>query len=229
MNIYATSMQLDSRRVLAVDVCGTLFPVNTTAGLVKHHHRRAGNRWRSHFLWLITQRRLPFLYLLLLASKVTGFDFHRWLVLASLRNVERDALERSAQSYARALQAQQIPAVHRLLAAMRAEGWQPVLVSNSLATIVAPVAGGLGVPYVASQLEWREGRCTGRLSVDLTGSKRRHLEGLLGRSLSESPFAVITDNRSDADLIEAAAPAHLVARGEGKAWMKAYDAQLVRY
>lgn len=215
-------------RILAVDVCGTLYDTNTTAGLVTFHHARRGNRWRFNMLKALTRRRSVLRLALILIAKVSRFDAHRALVLASLRGETRSSLQASATRYVSDhLPAHTIPATHARLAQMRAAGWQPVLVSNALAPVVEEIARQLDVPCLASQPKARDGRLTGRLSRDLTGQKRSAVEAFLNRPLERVQFAVITDNRSDCDLVAAANPAVLVAPHKPRRWMRNLDAEIL--
>ena len=110
---------------------------------------------------------------------------------------------------------------------MRTTGWEPILVSNAIEPVVRQIARQFKVPYLASQQCTRDGRLTGWLAKDLTGRKRSMLEAFLNQSLHDAEFAVITDNRSDQDLVMAADPAMLVTKGEPRKWMKAFDAEIL--
>ena len=210
----------DDARVLAVDVCGTLFDMNTSAGLVLFHHDRMGNRWRKRCLSAVTGRHKPLGFLLIAASKLTGIDFHRAATLFSLRGQARGDLDASAQAFLPVLWERRIDKVHRLVAQMQAEGWRPVLTSNSIDLVIAPIADRMAVPYLSSELDWDGDICRGRLRRDLTGRKKACLEAFLDRRLARERLAVITDNRSDMDLIQGSAAATLVAYGAPRSWMK---------
>ncbi|MCI2395679.1 HAD family hydrolase [Aliiroseovarius sediminis] len=212
-------------RILAVDVCGTLYDANTTAGLVMFHHARLGHRWRHAALSTISRRGVLRASLVALA-KITRFDAHRALVMASLRGENLSSLRASAKCYVSDhLPARAIPATHARVDQMRAAGWQPVLVSNALSPVIAEIARQIDLPFIASEPAHRAGRLTGRLARDLTGQKRKAVEAYLDRPLDAVEFAVITDNRSDRDLVAAANPAVLVAAGHPRKWMRDWDAE----
>ncbi len=214
-------------RILAVDVCGTLYDTNTTAGLVMLHHARRGHRWRHAALTAISRRGVLRAGLVAVA-KLTRFDVHRALVLISLRNETLTSLQASAKGYVTDhLPATAIAAAHTRMARMRAAGWQPVLVSNALSPVIGEIARQLDLPFIASDPAQRAGRLTGRLSRDLTGQKRKAVEAYLNRPLDAVAFAVITDNRSDRDLVAAANPAILVAARTPRKWMRTWDAEIL--
>lgn len=215
-------------RILAVDVCGTLYDTNTTTGLVTFHHARRGHRWRHGLLETLSRPRTGLRTGLILFARLTGYDLHRALVLFSLRGEPVSTLNASAVRYVTdTLPALAISATHARVAQMRADGWQPVLMSNALAPVIAEIARQLDLPFVASQPETRSGRLTGRLAVDLTGQKRKMLEVFLNHPLDQAQFAVITDNRSDRDLIAVANPAVLVAARTPRRWMRRLNAEIL--
>ena len=88
-----------ARRILAVDVCGTLYDTNTTAGLVMFHHARRANKWRYIVLRAISHDNSPLRLGAIAISKLTGFDLHRSIVLFSLRRERLAALNASAERY----------------------------------------------------------------------------------------------------------------------------------
>lgn len=219
----------DVRKILAVDVCGTLFDTNTTAGFVIHYHIRNGNKTRTILSRLITGRSQPLSHFMVAAGRLLRQDLHRTVILRSLRGQSRRVLRESAHTYVDSLDGYRIDEVHQLVATMQQEGWQPVLVSNSIDLVVEQIAARMDVPYVASKLAWRDDVCLGRLAIDLTGAKRQHLEHWVGTSLERIDFSVVTDNKSDADLIRNARPTVLVARGKQKHWMGNHDARIIHH
>lgn len=217
-----------SQKIFAVDVCGTLYAENTTAALVAFHHRRCANTKRLLALRLISDPRAGLRQALVLFSRLTGIDLHRKLVLLSLRGVRPTALEASAATFHRDhLSSKRIAQTHDRLRDMQAENWTPILISNAIAPMVREIAVSFSVPFLASELEVRDGRYTGRLDTDLVGNKRQALETVLQQSLDHIPFAVMTDNRSDVDLVVVADPALLVAKGAAKKWMEKLDAEIL--
>ena len=218
----------DDEKVLAVDVCGTLYDANTTAGLVIFHHARCANRWRSSVLEAVSAPQSALRFGLVAFAKLTGWDLHRAIILASLRGERLTALEASATRYVEDhLSGLAIQPPHERMQAMRKAGWTPVLVSNAISPVVAAIAQSLDVPFIASRRAHDKGRLTGRLQDDLTGRKRAALERFLKVRLDREHFAVITDNKSDGDLVAIAKPALLVATGHPKNWMREWDAEII--
>ncbi len=215
-------------KILAIDVCGTLYQANTTLGFVETHHELQNNRVRGAAIKLISDKRFILVYLLIAAGKLLGRDFHRLLVVFSLRGEDRQELLDSAEAYYDRLQERKINAVHRKLDELITNDWQPILVSNSLEPIIRVIAGGMKAPFISSELGWREGRCTGRIAKDITGRKKVALESHIGHPVHASKFRVVTDNRSDEDLIQASARSIVVLRKTKKNWADKYDVDLIR-
>ncbi len=216
-------------KILAVDVCGTLYDENTTSGFIIFHHRRKNNNFRAWFLYLISGRRKIIPYVLSRIGSLVAFDIHRYLALKTLRGETKESLKISAESYLDELDELRIEKVHGLVRSMRSDGWSPILVSNSIDVVIRVVAERLQLEFVASELLWSGNRCEGSLAIDLTGKKRWFLEQHLGISVLNDHFSIVTDNKSDADLISVAKPVYLVANGKAKSWMEKYDAEFINY
>lgn len=217
-----------SKPVVAADICGTLYRTNTTAGMIAHHHMRVGNKLRAQLLTLLTKRRHPVQFALVAIARLTGRDMHRALVLWTLKGEDCDRVDASARDYvATCLPGLAINATQRRLAVMQDAGWAPVLISNAIDPVVRAIASHLGLPALSSRLGRRDGVFTGKLEQDLTGQKRAALEAYLGHALCPDSFTVMTDNRSDRDLVGAAQTAILVARGAPRKWMGEWDAEIL--
>ncbi len=217
------------RPVLAVDVCGTLYDENTTSGFVIYHLERNCRFWQSKFLEIISGRRKVIPFLISRLGKVLGIDLHRSLVLRMIEGEDSASLKCSANEYCFMLDKRCIAETHSFLKRKKEEGWRPILVSNSIDLVIEAIARKLEVEFVSSKLLWNDDICTGRISVDLTGRKRRYLEEYLDLSLANIDFSVVTDNKTDADLIVAAKHAYLVVCGQKKTWMEKYDAEFIYF
>jgi phosphoserine phosphatase len=149
-------------------------------------------------------------------------------VLRSLKDQSLAELQTSAKIYVQGdLSAQKIDLVHERLEQMKSQGWTPILVSNALYPVIAEIGHTLDLPYVSSTLDDVSGVLTGRLCKDLTGQKRKALEAFLGRSLSTVKFAVLTDNKSDRDLVAAAQSAVLISAGTPRKWMREWNVEIL--
>lgn len=215
-----------SARVLAVDVCGTLYHDNTTAGFVRFHAAYAGHRPLRFRLFEIL-RKPPFRLAIIALGKALRRDLFRAAYIRCLSGQTRAALTQSAQAYAADLEAtRQIAPTHNRMAQLQADGWQPMLASNSVDVVIKAIAQAKSLPWVASCLAFDGDVCLGRLSTDLKGRKLPAVRA----AAPARALAVMTDNKSDADLIKAADLAILVSSRSPKPWMEAYpDAETLHY
>lgn len=212
---------ISTGKIVAVDVCGTLFDANTTAGFVRYFFKRGGRRKPLRFTMLEAARRIaPLRMALILLGKLVHRDLFRTGYIASLYGYERKILEQAASNYASALEEYRIGPVWDHLAELQQRGYRPILASNSLDIVIAAIADRNGWDWIASELGFRDGCCTGRLALDLKGAKARRLLEHLGEAGRDTQLAVVTDNRSDADLIALCDEATIVAKGRRRSWME---------
>jgi phosphoserine phosphatase len=203
-------MTATMNRVLWVDVCGTLYDANTTAGFVRSHLARTGRGWSLGILKLLSSRKTPLRPSFILLGKWLGRDLLRDAHIAALKNEQRQTLEASVVHYCQQLAPKAIAPVHQLVAELRAKGWAPVLISNSLDIVVSNLASSMGIPSLASQLGFQDGICEGRLKVDLKGRKLEMFKISHPEEIEKENCAVITDNKSGDDLISASSMVFLV-------------------
>lgn len=217
----------DVEKLLAVDVCGTLYQDNTTAGFVAQYVAQHGLSYLQYFAIAMCQRRHPVALFFVVLGKILGRDLHRITMVRLLRGASQDALRQTAIAYVDHLQHRKINPSHHLLEQLRKQGWQPLLVSNSIEPVIAEIATRMQLPYLCSQLDMPQQRCSGRIIHDLTGKKREAIEAMISTSLDDIAFAVMTDNQSDGDLLACANPAYVVASAGRRGWMQQYDAEIM--
>lgn len=196
------SKNATTARLVIFDVCDTLYDANTTVGFIEfyqsiHGHGRIARTLRR---WL--SRRSPLFYLGAATQRLLGWDVARQRIIAALAGEPRAQLTAAANRYVReVLPASANRELHDRLKVHRAAGDPVLLLSSSLDVVIAEIASLLGTEYRASILDFDGEFCTGRLALDLTGSKASHLPEW---QKSGSSIWVYTDNRSDRDLISLA-------------------------
>lgn len=214
--------------VCLVDVCGTLYDESTTAGFVRHMEQSKPGRSSFRFYVLEALRRRPFRTCVIALGKLLGRDIFRESYIGLLRGLEKAHLQKCAKDYAAHLDdAHPIAAAHNRYKKAEEEGWQVVLVSNSLDLVIEAIAKRKGLPWRASSLGWHQDQCLGRLENDLKANKLSAVKDLLGDQYISSRFMVITDNKTDRDLIEVSKPTVLVVSGRERAWMKGLYDELI--
>lgn len=220
---------MNAIKILAVDVCGTLFDENTTAGFVRYHFKYFCEHTPKK-LRLLDALRMPLLrQITIIIGLTSGRDYFRSGYISLLRGERKDRLDHSASHYAASLEEKRIAKVWRRIADLRRDEWKPVLVSNSLDIVVSAIAKRLGWDWVASELSFSGGRCDGYLRNDLRGRKARRLEDCLAEVYDDYRLAVVTDNASDADLIERSEKAYLVSKRKSQSWMIGENVELILY
>lgn len=173
------------RRVLLVDLCGTLYDSNTTFDFLRFHCS-AGTGYRR---FETLAGSLP----LRVLNRLWPGDVRRTRAVAFLRGHDRTALAEAAHEFLSSLAP--IEDVVRLVERLRAEHDRTFIVSSSLDFIVADATRRLGFDGgFGSTLGYDGDTCTGTIERDLLG--RKH--ALIGSEFGGSRCTLVTDNRSDA-------------------------------
>ena len=201
-----------SNKKYIFDVCGTLFPDDTTAGLLRWHFRDSG--WRSALLGLVFRRTSPINFLVRVVERLSGRHLVKHLALLMLRGQSVEAVADSAQSYLDWLLRERPTSVLARLSEVREEGWV-VLASASIEPIILALATRLDVEYVSSQLGTQNGSYTGLFEKDLSGKKVGELLHRFGTDFFDGELACYTDNLSDMELLERCQERYVVLREPG--------------
>lgn len=188
-----------------VDICWTLFRSNTTFDFLDSLVTARGYR----LLRRIGRTRLGRASNLLF-YKIFRTDLQRTLCLRYLKGYSRACLEEKAEDFYRSyLVPRRIDAVWERLPERNL-----VLVSGTLDVIAATVARHLGAEaYHSSELEYRNGICTGRLRSDFLQRKAT-------LATAYPSYNVITDNTGDIALVRNARQAVIVTYGNRKRWQR---------
>lgn len=185
------------------DICWTLFYSNTTFDFLDYmiHTpgyrciRRIGNSQSGHFLNL-------------LCYKIFRIDLQRTLCIRYLRGYTRTELaDKAEQFYCNFLSGKRIQKVWERLPEQNI-----VLVSGTLDIIAETVARHMQAEaYYASQLEYDQDICTGKLCNDFLRRKAELVH-------TYPHYDVITDNTSDIRLVLHAEQAVIVVYQNKKRW-----------
>ncbi len=191
--------------VVIVDMCGTLFRANTTRGLVELLRSRSIARWYSSVALSRVLSR---------AETLTHADLVRPLLIRALGGISRDVLYAEAREYVRRLVSTSMrDEVVEILNARRAKGALVCLATASLDPIAAAAHEYFGFSHVlSSQLEYRNGLCTGRLAFDSRGRKWKSLAAEFPQLTQADEVLAITDNPEDQDLRRLATEFHWVGQ-----------------
>jgi len=207
-----------SKQIAIFDVCDTLFRTNTTLGFLRFFADRMGDAAASAVIRRWTSRRSPAFLAGALAYRLFDQDIARTRVIRTLHGYTREQLQAAGDDYVRVeLASQLVGPVHERLCEHRRRGERVILASSSLDVVISAVARELKTEWVASELGYADGRCTGKLVTDLTGRKPAALAPLLQDAAS---LHVYTDNRSDRALLQMADCCTIIlpAGSNGRRW-----------
>ena len=179
------------------DICWTLFYSNTTYDFL---HIK-GSWWNS------------------LLFKLFGIDLARKRGTRKLKGYTREELLAQAETFYRDyLEPRKIKPVWDLVSQTKND---IILVSGTLDIIAEVVAKHIGAKaFYATELEFKDGVCTGRYRDFLLRKKELLKTGRL------KPHTVITDNLTDIDLIRHATDATIVTYNNRARWQKILPAGL---
>ncbi len=181
-----------------VDVCDTLVKGDTTIGLLKFHFTRL-HRYRIKFFvfHVFSSKISPFYLLFTLSEKLLRRQLFKYFIVGLLSGERKSCLDDSALIYAKYLRRNcLLKPVSRWIADV-SDHDKIILASESLEPIVKALADSMNVKYVASTLEVRDGICTGRYLLDITGEKETAIIRKYGFEVLSQPFSMVTDNISD--------------------------------
>lgn len=215
-------------KICLVDVCGTLYDTTTTSGFVRFLQAEPACTASLRFRLLEHLRRPPFRSAVIAAGKALDRDFFRDGYISVLRGRDQAELRHLAREYVTFLDTQKrIEETHRRVAQAEADGFEIILVSNSLDIVVEAIAHRRGVRWCASRLSWRSGVCRGHLAQDIKGRKLTAVRDLLQEDFDRAEFMVVTDNKTDRDLIEASGTTVLITKHTERAWMRGLYDELI--
>jgi HAD superfamily phosphoserine phosphatase-like hydrolase len=188
---------METHGIAVFDVCGTITKTNNTFHFIAFVLKRE-RTLRYGLLVLI--RILSPLFRLPGIRSMLRRDLLREGQIALLRGYSRARLREMAELYVNDLFTKDL-LNHRVLDAMRQEkdrGQALWLVSAAIDPPIAEIARRLKIQdYFCSELEMRDGHCTGRLRTDLLGRKRSIL-GQMSGEIDWEASAVYSDNLEDA-------------------------------
>ncbi|MBJ9903665.1 haloacid dehalogenase-like hydrolase [Acinetobacter bereziniae] len=171
------------------DVCWTMYKSNTTFDFIRFIYRINGiHSFKLNFLNSKIGKMI-----LLLIGKLIGRDIYRELFISLLKGYQRTDLEIfSKKFYHNFLLEKKIDYTFEIFNEIESD--KILLCSASLDIVVEKIASELKVKFFASELEYENGVCTGKISKDLLGMK----DALFENKVID---LVVTDNLSDLGLV----------------------------
>ena len=180
-------------KINIIDVCWTLYKSNTTFDFISFvMEKKQRKKYRILNIYIIKS-------LLVLIGKLLKYDIYRYLYISLLKGFSKIQLEQLANDfYNQVLTNIKIDFSFSLVSTLPKDE-EKILCSASLDIIIKEVAVQLGInQYDSSILEFDQNDiCTGKLSKDILYKKHILFE-------NKKINYVITDNKSDYDLLKKA-------------------------
>jgi phosphoserine phosphatase len=205
-------MLSDNAKIVACDVCDTLYHSNTTFDFLNYTFKK-NSRVRYFILCLVTRKWSPLYYLLAVVGELSGQDLVRTQALKLLRGKSIDAASGEALDfYENFLRPRANKDIFTLLGSETCGG-KKILVSSSIDVVVKIIAHKNNMDFFSSTLEVKEDRLTGRLKNDLSSRKHEIVKTIMKQSGFQK-LVVITDNKSDFELVALADERYVVVSSE---------------
>lgn len=184
------------------DICNTLIDSNTTFDFVKYVVEKIGGIRKTVF-FLFASRYSPFYYGLLIFHRYLHKDLFRQAIVYLLCGISRSHLhDLGLECYQQILRKKINLKVEKLLIELQSSGVLFFL-SSSLDPVVSPIAHNYEADYFSSELDYADGKASGTFKIDLTGRKHWVATKIM-QNYPGAKITVITDNRSDFDLVKLA-------------------------
>ena len=192
-----------------IDICWTLFYSNTTFDFIDYVVKERQPADMAKYIRLKGWHKTRLGHLLNMAAfKITGHDLYREYAISMLRGMGREEIEQLAGSFVATLQNRRIPQVWSLIDMTG----HNILLSSTIEPVAKAVSALIHSSYLATELEYHNDICTGRILRDRLITKTGTLQDI------ERPFHVITDNLTDIDLIGQAEHSFIVTYGNRQRW-----------
>ncbi|ELR71250.1 hypothetical protein C900_02865 [Fulvivirga imtechensis AK7] len=211
-------MKIDpNKRLFVADICNTLFNINTTFGFIDFYLKQRKSYVRSVAFRFLVAKWSPLFYILIIANKLSGKDWHKKMALRLLKGEAKSDLYQEAEKfYTNKLCHLQIEPCYRLLEQAQQNGEKIVLLSSSIDPVVYGISKAIGAEYSSTEIAYDKERCAGFVLRELSGNKDKILSDFSGFS----SITVMTDNFSDKRLLEKAHIRYVVLNhpGDRKKW-----------
>jgi phosphoserine phosphatase len=203
------------------DVCDTVYRSNTTFDFLNFFLAQHSSK-KLLALSILTGKWSPALYFLLILGKVLKVDLVKIFSLKLLNGYTRKCVEESAVDFVRSFLNGRVNKEVVDLLRRKSSSERIIFISSSIDPVVRAVSEEFGFPFYASTLSTSNGILNGALSVELAGTKHKVVSNILGDIVKASLITVITDNRSDFDLVSMAGERYIVISNDAqkKFWRK---------
>jgi len=200
-----------NEKLFLIDICGTIYRSNTTFDFMEFWFSDV--RWFNRLMLIKKHKTVGFINAIIF--RIFGLDLIRSYVISHLKGLTEHQLKEMTEKFYDSFLSQVINSnVMEIINTKREAGYRLVIVSATLDCIAKEVAMKLNIlEQFSSELEYKNGICTGRLKTDWLSSKLKNLQN---RNVDLSNIEVITDNYDDTDIIGVSVHAYLVQYEKNK-------------
>ena len=200
-------------KLVVCDICDTLYRSNTTFDFLDFVASK--NVAKKFWLNLIRSKFSPFFYVLTTATVVFKTDFGRVMALRLLAGRSSVEIYTLAKEFYENFLVQRSNAKIFAVLKKEQEHGVVILVSSSIDPVVEVIAEKNRMDFICSTLEVKKGIITGRIHRDLTGRKHLVVKDKMEKERLND-LLVITDNRSDWELVKMAGQRIVVVQSENQ-------------
>jgi phosphoserine phosphatase len=197
-----------SLHLVVFDLCNTLYYSNTTFDFIEYILSQNHFRLKLRLFHTIYNKYSPIFIFLLLIEKFWIKNLIRNLAVRLLNGISRDDLYMNGEKFLKEfLCHHEISEIHSMLRKAKKFEVNVYLISDSLEPVVKAVAKEFDVQYIANKLQFFDGCSTGRLDKE-----KQKIDWV--SEINYKELTVISDNKTDLDLLEKADIGYAVIHNE---------------
>jgi phosphoserine phosphatase len=193
--------------IILLDICGTLYRSNTTFDFLKYFFRNK----RFPFLLILTFWSKPARLINKIVYNIIRCDIARTFLVGLLSGYSKEEISKKAAVFVNEVleTKQQYDVIDNVRKLQNKQNARLIIVSSTLDCIAAAVSNAFGIKeYYASELEYVDSICTGKIKNDLLDCKAQKL---LERGIAPPFGMTISDNFTDIELMQRSAFSYIVS------------------
>lgn len=149
--------------------------------------------------------------------------FYKSLIVAQMRGLSHEKMKLLASSYyTECIQPHLIPQTMELLRELKDQGFELVIVSGGCDLYITYFAKTFGIYHImAAELEFSDGKCTGRLKTDCMGKEKtvRVQKWMTEEGLSGKCGVGVSDSVSDLPMLSMCERKIVISKHEHQCWV----------
>lgn len=206
------------KKIIFLDICGTLYNSNTTFDFLNFYK----NKNLKYRIYKCIKNILIVKIINKIIYKLKKRDYLREIATYFLKNESEINLEiHTEKFYNSFLLDRKKEKIILLLEKLKKDNYEIILLSGTYDFIAKKIAEKIGAQlYYGTKLEKKENFYTGKIKMDLLISKEKVVKQIKLNEVDNN-FILITDNKTDANLIKYMKKSFIVITKENKRfWLK---------